>query len=511
MEDSPHSLKSLEVVSATLASNKSPAEMAECALDAVRTETGADATELFVWDAPTHEMSLAGHNGLFPDAFCQITRFPMGQGFPGLIAAYGQPVQTDRLSEDKRYLRTLVTEKGFRYYLCLPLKGEPGVLGCLNLASRGQPISMEASQFATIVSNGLALALERAHLRLWKDLTIPIVAMKGRVSLERLGALALEHMLTISHALGGGIFLPGEYGADARVADRGVCRESSPRTVRVPTCRDCQGCSWQRSVFPVGLAQGRSGYICLAYPPGEPVPDARAWLQLAASESATAIDWALSLQASCDTAVAAERRHLSQEIHDSLSQNLALIAQQAELASKFSVNDKKAARHELHTLRTTVRQSREEMHRVLHRMSPPEIARGLAAAINKLTVRLQRLHPLRIHLAILGEAEPPVQCHLALFRLVQEALTNVISHANASEVWVELDMRPPVLSIEIRDNGQGFDLAILRDEQRIGLGLRNMQERVESLGGVLTVQARPGQGASLRLAIPYPDRGQLKG
>ncbi|MBI4288389.1 MAG: GAF domain-containing sensor histidine kinase [Chloroflexi bacterium] len=507
MAEDSRSLESLEALSAAISSGKPLAETADYVLDALRTEGAVDASELFLLDPRSHEMVLAGHSGLFPKAFRQITRFAVGQGFPGLVAASSKPLRTERLTDDKRYLRRLVKDKGFRYYLCLPLTGEEGVLGCLNLASRGQPISSEASQFAAIVSNGLALAADRARLRLWKDLSISLAGLQEGTFVERLCGLVLDHTVRISRALGGAIFLDGGRDVGAAVLATGVCQGSASAGAGItPTSAGmtCGWCAWRASILSLDTVQGKAARVCLAYPPGEPPFGARPWLRIATEESAKAINWALSLQHSYDGAASTERKRLSQEVHDGLSQNLSLIAQQAELASRLSIKDREGMRKELGALRATVRQSREEMYRVLRRMPPQEITDGLAAALRSLVRRLQKSYPLRIHLAISGEEDPPSQWRFTLFRIVQEALTNVIRHASASDVWIELDMRPPVLSLQVLDNGRGFVPAIPRNQKGGGLGLRHLRERAEALNGVLSVESAPGRGACLRLAAPYP-------
>lgn len=513
MATTERSLKSLEVISATLSSGQSPSEMAEFALGAVRTETGVEAAELFLLDTPRREMVLAAHSGLFPEAFSQITHFPVGQGFPGLIAASGEPLFTDSLSEDRRYLRNGVKEKGFRHYLCLPLTRGRDVLGCLNMASRGRPISAESWQFATIVSSNLSVALDRANLQLWKDLSVSAIVPSGGTVLEELGRLVLQNIVNMARALGGAVSLSDQSGtANMTLATR-VCEESGLTApgVSLVSARTCYPqCMWQRFVLPLNSNRCRCGSVCLAYPRGEPVPRILPWLQLAVEESANAINWAFSLQRSQDMAISTEKQHLSREVHDSLSQNLALIAQQAELASRLSERDTKAMRQELHNLRATIRQSREDMHRVLQSQSPSEIATGFAGAVSHLVKRLQDTCPVKIHLNISGDREPPSNWHLPLYRLIQEALTNVIAHADATQTSVEIEMRPPVLTASIRDNGRGFDLGILQDPSRRGLGLRYIQERVEALGGVFSVESSPGSGTCLRLAVPYIERSQLR-
>lgn len=526
-------------MSAVLASSQPPAAMTEFTLKTVMAETGVEATELFLLDAAGQQMVLAAHEGLFPQAFTQITRFSIGEGFPGLVAASCEPLFTDSLADDPRYLRGRVKEKGFRHYLCLPLPRGLGVLGCLNLASRDEPITSEARQFASIVSHQLSLALDRANLQLWRQLTMSTMTPAKEGHIEGLLRTVLHHLVELAHASGGAITATDGCGSRDGDASCGVCEERSlagwPGSARdiAPTAVEghppvreatghplgtagpgcTSGCNRPRLALPLDSSWGRFGAVCLALSDGETLKSGAVqvgepWLHAAAEEAANAVYWAIRLQHSQDLAVSRERQRLAQEVHDTLSQNLALIAQQAELSSRLSERDPEAMRRQLRDLRDTVRQSREDMHRVLRTVSPEGLQSSLMTALNSMVDRVAQLYALRIELHVSGDREPPSQCRLLLYRLVQEALTNVVSHAEASRVRVELQLKPPLMSLSVRDNGQGFDPAILRDAPRCGLGLRNMQERVESFNGTFSVESAPGAGTCLRMVVPYPERAQ---
>jgi signal transduction histidine kinase len=90
-----------------------------------------------------------------------------------------------------------------------------------------------------------------------------------------------------------------------------------------------------------------------------------------------------------------------------------------------------------------------------------------------------------------------------LFRIVQEALTNVIRHSQASAVDVRLAQEDGTLVLRVADNGRGFDAVALA--QGKGFGLRGMQERVHILGGELQVQTEPGTGTVIQVRVPMPE------
>ncbi len=92
---------------------------------------------------------------------------------------------------------------------------------------------------------------------------------------------------------------------------------------------------------------------------------------------------------------------------------------------------------------------------------------------------------------------------VTVFRMIQECLTNVQKHANASHMEVSLQVMSESLEVKVKDSGQGFDPhAVASIPTWLGLGLRSMQERAEELGGSLSVKSSPGSGCQIVLNIP---------
>jgi two-component system, NarL family, sensor histidine kinase UhpB len=93
---------------------------------------------------------------------------------------------------------------------------------------------------------------------------------------------------------------------------------------------------------------------------------------------------------------------------------------------------------------------------------------------------------------------------IACFRIVQEALTNVVRHARAKHAWIELSQSDRLLELEVRDDGEGFDVPRTLERAASGgnLGLIGMRERVQILGGRLEINSQPGQGTRIRVQLP---------
>ncbi|MBI2883373.1 MAG: GAF domain-containing protein [Candidatus Methylomirabilis oxyfera] len=115
------------------------------ALEILRETTGAEAAEVFLAEPGGRGMVLTGHSGLFRNAFFQITRFGPSEGFPGLVLTTQQPVMTTALSEDARYLRKRVVDRGFRSCVSVPFFDPNGLMGSLNLAFRRPDPDLEGA------------------------------------------------------------------------------------------------------------------------------------------------------------------------------------------------------------------------------------------------------------------------------------------------------------------------------------------------------------------------------
>ncbi len=100
----------------------------------------------------------------------------------------------------------------------------------------------------------------------------------------------------------------------------------------------------------------------------------------------------------------------------------------------------------------------------------------------------------------------PADVAIACFRVVQQALTNIVQHAHAQQVWVELDQSDGAMEVVIRDDGRGFDVAkTMQAAPGTGhLGLLGMKERVEILGGRMQIDSGLGEGTRITLSVPLP-------
>jgi signal transduction histidine kinase len=142
----------------------------------------------------------------------------------------------------------------------------------------------------------------------------------------------------------------------------------------------------------------------------------------------------------------------------------------------------------------------DSVRRIAARLRPPVLEDlGLAAAIDALLERFVRQTRLEVELQADG-AEVPAVARRALYRIVQEALTNVARHAQAKSVRVRLESLPELVVLEIADDGRGIPPGVIDNPG--GLGLVGMRERAAALGADFQVLVGPGGGTSIRVSVP---------
>ena len=202
-------------------------------------------------------------------------------------------------------------------------------------------------------------------------------------------------------------------------------------------------------------------------------------------------------------AVTSERSRLARELHDAVTQTLFSASLVAEALPSAWENDPKEGQGLLQDLRSLSRGALAEMRTLLLELRPAAL---LETLLDDLLCQLGEAASGRVGIPVTvkieGELEHhqkalPPDVHIALYRITQEALNNVIKHARAHQVTVKLcynsDNQNETLSVllSISDDGRGFDPSLLQ-HNRLGFGI--MQERVQAIGGILNIESQPGHG-----------------
>ena len=201
-----------------------------------------------------------------------------------------------------------------------------------------------------------------------------------------------------------------------------------------------------------------------------------------------------------------ERTRLARELHDDVTQRLALLAMDAGRAERQSVNGGGAA---MKTVREGLVRLSEDVHALSYRLHPALLEDlGLVEALKSEGERVSRTCPTRVETDArdIPERLPP-DVALCLFRIAQESLRNVARHARAGRAEVRLQRMNGGLQLAVRDDGIGFDPA--RHRNGTSLGHVSMRQRVLLLGGKVEIESRPGRGTLVRAWVPLKEaRGE---
>lgn len=196
-----------------------------------------------------------------------------------------------------------------------------------------------------------------------------------------------------------------------------------------------------------------------------------------------------------------ERRAVARELHDDAGQVLASLRLGLRALERAAPGNQ-AVEAQVAELRRTTDEVLESLHRLASDLRPACLDQlGLEAALGQHIQSVGRKAGLQIGFRSLGlGGRRPVDLETALYRTVQEALTNVLLHAGASQVSVLVERRDGRLIVVVEDDGCGFDPERVRGTQR--LGLVGMRERAETLGGSLTLETAPGSGTTIVVDVP---------
>jgi signal transduction histidine kinase len=258
--------------------------------------------------------------------------------------------------------------------------------------------------------------------------------------------------------------------------------------------------------IPLIYQQEMVGELMLApRAPGESFGDAdRRLLQDLARQAAVAahaVRLSTDLQRSRERLVAAreeERRRLRRDLHDGLGPQLASQTLTIDAIRVHLLHDTSAADRLLVQLKEQSQGAVTEIRRLVYGLRPPSLDDlGLVEALREETAICTRAG-LAVRLQLDSDLTPlPAAIEVAVFRIVQEALTNVVRHADATSVSIRIGRDSEQLSVEVTDDGRG-----VATDRRAGVGLTSMRERAEELGGDCHVDAAPGGGTRIVAHLP---------
>lgn len=224
-------------------------------------------------------------------------------------------------------------------------------------------------------------------------------------------------------------------------------------------------------------------------------------MNLFADQAAIAIENGRLTQEVEKIAVMEERNRLARDLHDSVTQSLYGVSLYAEAATRLlGADDTQELEEYLRQLRMTALDALKEMRLLIFELRPPLLDKeGLEAALQARLDAVEGRAGLKTELRVDIHERLPAEIEDGLYRIAQEALNNVLKHAQAHHVLVCLETFQGIVTLQINDDGAGFMLD--RAEESGGIGIKGMRERAISMGGTLEITSSLGQGTQIMVQV----------
>ena len=195
-----------------------------------------------------------------------------------------------------------------------------------------------------------------------------------------------------------------------------------------------------------------------------------------------------------------ERNRLARDLHDSVKQQVFATVMQVGAAREMIPEDAETAIQRLDEAERLSRQAQAELTTIIQELRPATLPeRNFSSALKEYITDWSQLNKIDSEFRMGDECSLPAEVEQAIFRVTQEALSNVARHSQATRIEVDLVRENDVISISIADNGVGF---VLTDRAGKGIGLISMRERVEAIGGEFSVKSTSEQGTQIIARCP---------
>jgi GAF domain-containing protein/HAMP domain-containing protein len=475
----------------------------------------------------------------------QPPRISVGQGISGWVAQTGEPLLAPDVSEEPRYL-PLADSADTRSELAVPLRAKSKVIGVLDVQS-DQLNAFDESDLVALQSlaNLTAIAIEEARLFNAEQRRAEQFRVISEVGASITSILTVDELLQaivrlVKTSLGyyhtaiglvengelvmqAGVgahwedpdFQPsrlqvGGHGITAWVASTGepllitdVSQDS--RYLPLPSSEEIRS----EVAVPLKTGTGIIGVLDVQSDQTNGLDQSDLTvLESVAHQAAIAIENARLYQQAQQSAALEERSRLARELHDAVTQTLFSASLIGEVLPTLWESDPNEGKELLGELRQLTRGALAEMRTLLLELRPTALAESdLQELLGQLGEAVTGRSGLPVSVEVKGEPRLPGEVHVALYRIAQEALNNVIKHANATDVSVVLQCGPRAddgeaaysrtARLEVRDNGCGFDPTCVPAD-RLGLGI--IRERAEAIGAALEIRTKPGSGTIVELA-----------
>ncbi|WP_144934294.1 sensor histidine kinase [Paenibacillus sp. 32O-W] len=202
-----------------------------------------------------------------------------------------------------------------------------------------------------------------------------------------------------------------------------------------------------------------------------------------------------------------ERKRIAREIHDGLAQTMAHVVLRTEIAERMlSQENLDSVKEELSDLKGQVRDGLEEVRKMIFNLRPMALDDlGLIPTLHKFVQDFEEKSKIRTRFELAGrEKRLPSEMEVAVYRLIQEAFSNVLKHAKATYISLTITFQKHMTQIVIKDNGIGFNVEEMESKMITSshYGLIGMQERIDLLEGKIDIESKKGEGTKITMLIP---------
>jgi signal transduction histidine kinase len=514
-------------------------------VETAATLTGAQYAALGVIDQTGTQLDRFVTHGVDAETHAAIGELPRGRGILGVLIREGAPLRLHDLTADPRSVGFPPHHPPMRTFLGVPIVLRGVTYGNLYLTEKagGADFTGEDEELSTLLAGQAAVAIENARLyesatrwlRQLESLNEVGDALAGEMELPRLLELVTSRLRELVGARLVVILLPR---GDGMLQVSAVSGENTPELVDVSiaasTSKSGRVLERRRServdsllddhevdqelarlfgartgLYVPLLAHGRAiGIVAVHDKLGGDPRFTDEDLRLAetfATRAAVAVDLSERVRRDALRRVVAaqelERKRLARELHDETGQALTSIL--LGLKSVEESADRAESRAAVGALRELVVQTLHDVRRLAVELRPTALDDfGLMPALERLAESFSEQTGIAVDFqAAFGEMRLPAEVETALYRIVQEALTNVVKHAGASHVSVVISRKDSAVTAVIEDNGRGFQS---RGTDGSGLGLIGMRERLGLLDGRLAIESTQGAGTTIVAEVPLP-------
>ncbi|HET9544389.1 MAG TPA: GAF domain-containing sensor histidine kinase [Gaiellaceae bacterium] len=506
--------------------------------------TGARYAALGVLDAGRVSLERFVYTGIDDEMRARIGDLPRGRGILGALIEDAKPLRLHAIADDPRSVGFPEHHPPMQTFLGVPVTIRGIAYGNLYLTEKegGEDFTDEDEDVALLLAAQAGTAIENARLyesatrwsRQLETLNEIIAAMASEVELPRLLNLVAARLREVVNARlvtialptegkdlrveaadgeGAAVLLGARLGHDsskhARVLERG-------RTERVDSFLDDpevdQALTRQAGLrsglyVPLTIGERRIGVVAAhdKLTTDGRFTDADVRLsEIFAARAAVAVDLSRRVaQDALERAIAAqetERRRLALELHDETGQELTSILLGLRGVEEAQTDEERASA--IAEVRALAVQTLQNVRRLAVELRPKALDDfGLVPALERLAESFGERTGMKVEVESAGlDARLPELVETTLYRVVQEALTNVVKHAQAGHVSIVLARRGSAATAVVEDDGRGFDPA----SENGGIGLAGMRERLALIGGRLEVESGPGVGTTIVAEAPLP-------